>query len=55
MKSCGELAEAEATYRRAIELEPRSPAALARLGTLLRGQLPEQTSPCSSRKWPTRR
>ena len=36
----GELDLAEAAYRRAFALEPRSPLALARLGTLLRGRLP---------------
>jgi tetratricopeptide (TPR) repeat protein len=36
----GELELAEAAYRRAFALEPRSPLALARLGILLRGRLP---------------
>jgi tetratricopeptide (TPR) repeat protein len=36
----GELDLAEAAYRRAFALEPRSPLALARLGNLLGGRLP---------------
>ena len=36
----GEFDIAEAAYRRAFALEPRSPLALARLGNLLRGRLP---------------
>ncbi len=37
----GRLAEAEAALREAIRLEPRFPAAHARLAMLLRGKLPE--------------
>ena len=36
----GEMAKAEAAYRRALSLEPSSPLAIARLASLLRGNLP---------------
>ena len=41
MKSAASFAQAEADYRRALELQPGNPLPLALLGTLLRGQLPD--------------
>jgi tetratricopeptide (TPR) repeat protein len=38
----GELADAEAAFRRSIELEPEAGAAYGRLASLLGGRLPEQ-------------